>query len=151
MENKKTNKKEWAPKGYFTVMDFMTVGLGLKGADLLTFALIYSFCNVGLEFTGSRAYVAAMTGLSIRSVERSLATLCEKGYIKCVGRVKSTSANAKYCIDNDKLVLDLYKVGWCDAGEEELFKETGWSDRRREIFFGKYIKRSALRKKEEKS
>lgn len=67
----------------YTVFGFMTRGLGLSGAELQVYAVIYSFSRDGVgTFSGSRAYLAATVGFSERTVTRALGTLLDKGYIK---------------------------------------------------------------------
>ena len=64
------------------IYPFMTEELGLRGAALAVYALIYSFTRSEYgRFHGSRDYIASRTGYSLRSVARALKTLCDKGYI----------------------------------------------------------------------
>ncbi len=61
----------------------MTEKLGLRGAELQVFALIYSFSHDGLgTFSGSREYIASTTGFSVKTVSRALASLTDKNYVK---------------------------------------------------------------------
>ncbi len=67
----------------YTVFGFMTRGLGLSGAELQVYAVIYSFSRDGVgTFSGSREYLAATVGFSERTVTRALSTLLNKGFIK---------------------------------------------------------------------
>lgn len=58
----------------------MVSELGLSGTELLVYALVYSFSRTGY-FNGSRSYIAKRTGASLRSVDRALHSLVDKGYI----------------------------------------------------------------------
>ena len=66
---------------HYTVYRFMTRELGLRGAELQVFALIYSFTVAVGEFSGSRAYVADTVGVTERTVDRALRELCQRGLI----------------------------------------------------------------------
>ncbi len=67
----------------YTVKAFMTSAMGLRGAELQVYALIYSFSHDGVgEFSGSREYIAVTTGTSERTVTRALSSLTEKGLLK---------------------------------------------------------------------
>ena len=65
----------------YTVYRFMTGELGLRGAALQVYALIYSFTTVGGSFSGSRAYIADTVGVSLKTVERAIAELSYRGLI----------------------------------------------------------------------
>lgn len=58
---------------YFVVYHWMITRLGLKGAALLVYALIYGYTKAVGEFFGSLAYIEERTGLS------------RKGVINCLG------------------------------------------------------------------
>lgn len=71
------------PQGFY-IQDFMCE-LGLSGAALSLYALIYSFSTSisGLYF-GSQGYAAERIGISLRSVQRAVKTLLDRGLIeKC--------------------------------------------------------------------
>ena len=64
------------------IYPFMTEDLGLRGAELSVYALIYSFTKGSIgQFHGSRDYIARKTGYSLRSVARALKSLTDKGFI----------------------------------------------------------------------
>ena len=66
----------------YTVYRFMTGELGLRGAELQVYALIYSFTVTGAGgFSGSRAYIAETVGVSVRTVDRALGELFSRGLI----------------------------------------------------------------------
>ena len=67
----------------YSVYGFMTRGLGLSGAELQVYAVIYSFSRDGIgTFSGSREYLAATVGFSVATVDRAIKKLLERGIIK---------------------------------------------------------------------
>lgn len=67
---------------YITILDFMVTDLGLKGNELIVFALIYGFCqDEESRFYGSFKYIQDRTGISNYTVNECLKKLVEKGYI----------------------------------------------------------------------
>ena len=66
----------------YTVCGFMTRALGLSGAELQVYAVIYSFSRDGIgAFSGSREYLAKTVGFTVRTVERALKALTDKGLV----------------------------------------------------------------------
>ncbi len=65
----------------YTVYRFMTQELGLRGAALQVFAVIYSFTRAVGEFSGSREYLADTVGISIKTVDRAIGELNSRGLI----------------------------------------------------------------------
>lgn len=76
------SKKKFS-KMSFTVHSFMCEEMELTGAELLTFAIIYSFSksDAGIYY-GTQSYLAAVSGTSESTVKRVLARLKERGYIE---------------------------------------------------------------------
>ena len=69
----------------YSVYRFMTGELRLRGAELQVYAVIYSFSRAtGEAFFGSRAYLAATAGISVRTVDRALGALSARGLIRAV-------------------------------------------------------------------
>lgn len=67
---------------FITIQGWMRTKLGLKGNDLLVYAVIYGFSQTdGAKFTGSRKYLAEWCGCSMATVDRTLNTLIDKGLI----------------------------------------------------------------------
>lgn len=67
---------------YITILDFMVSDLGLKGNELIVFALIYGFCQDGSsKFYGSFSYIQERTGISNFTVNDCLKKLVEKDYL----------------------------------------------------------------------
>jgi DNA replication protein DnaD len=79
--NKTANNIGINSKGYFTVHHFMTKVLGLGGAKLLVYALIYSFTVNDGSFFGSRGYIAEACGTSVKTVDRALKELVNNGLL----------------------------------------------------------------------
>lgn len=68
--------------GYITVQEWM-LGLGLKGSELLIYALIWSFSRDGVSwFQGTAAFVAHWCGVSDRQVKEILKKLHSRGLIE---------------------------------------------------------------------
>ena len=80
---------------YITILGWMRNEFGLKGNELLIYALIYGFTQDGQsEFSGSIRYLAEWTGTSRPTVHKTLKSLCEKELLeKCVSEKKGV----KYC------------------------------------------------------
>lgn len=67
---------------YITIQDFMVSELGLKGNELIVFALIYGFSQNGQSyFYGSLNYIQERTGLSRPTVIDLINKLIDKKYI----------------------------------------------------------------------
>ena len=71
------------PENYITIQGFMVTELGLKGNELILYALIYGFTQDGeSEFSGSIKYMCDWTGCSRPTVSNALQSLVSKGYIE---------------------------------------------------------------------
>ncbi len=67
----------------YCIHRFMLGELGLRGGDLLIFAVIYSFTHGERgSYYGTQKYLSDSTGLARSSVKRSLTALLDKGYIE---------------------------------------------------------------------
>ena len=64
-----------------TIYGWMRTELGLKGNELMLYALIYSFSQNGQLFSGSREYLSEWVGCSVKTVQRSLDKLTEDGLL----------------------------------------------------------------------
>lgn len=68
--------------GFIVIQSFMRSELGLKGNELIVYALIYGFCqSEGHSFHGSRQYISDWTGCSLSTVSNVLAGLVECGLL----------------------------------------------------------------------
>ena len=79
--NSTSNNISTNSKGYFQIHHFMTKVLGLGGAKLLVYALIYSFTVSEGSFFGSRGYIAEACGTSVKTVDRALKELVNNGLL----------------------------------------------------------------------
>lgn len=71
------------PGAFVTIQSFMRNELGLKGNELIAYALIYGFSQDGAsEFSGSASYVAEWCGMSRENAMRVLGKLVEKGLVE---------------------------------------------------------------------
>ena len=69
-------------KGYYVVHEWMISELGLKGTELLVYAIIFGFTQIEEQsFFGTRKYLAEFTGATVRSVQNALEALVDKGYL----------------------------------------------------------------------
>lgn len=70
-------------ENFYTVLGWMLNVLGLKGNELIIFAIIYSFSQDGeSEFTGSLSYMQTFANInSHNTVTAALQSLQEKNYI----------------------------------------------------------------------
>ena len=69
-------------KGYFVVHEWMVTDLGLKGTELLVYAIIFGFTQIEEQsFFGSRKYLADFSGASLRAVQYALDSLVDKGLL----------------------------------------------------------------------
>lgn len=67
---------------FIAIQGWMRTKLNLKGNELLIYALIYGFSQDGnSRFKGSRKYIADWCGCSLDTVDRSLGSLINKGFL----------------------------------------------------------------------
>lgn len=67
---------------YVVIQGWMLTRLGLKGNELLIYAVIYGFTQNGeTEFVGSMKYLADWTNSTVESVRKCIKSLIDKGYI----------------------------------------------------------------------
>lgn len=80
---------------YITIQGWMVTKLNLKGAKLMTFALIYGFCQDGKSrFKGSVSYISIWTGTSDRQTQNALNKLQDENLIsKTLGRQNGVDTN----------------------------------------------------------
>lgn len=71
-------------KNYVTIQGWMRLYLGLKGNELLAYALIYGFCQAKNEATLSIDYVAEWLGTADKGTRNILASLQGKKLIEAV-------------------------------------------------------------------
>jgi predicted transcriptional regulator len=69
-------------ENFVTIQGWMITDLGLKGNELIIYALIYGFSqDEKSEFTGSLNYLAEWTNSTKQGVMKNLKSLVSKGYI----------------------------------------------------------------------
>lgn len=67
---------------YVVIQGWMITRLGLKGNELVIYAVIYGFTqNCETEFVGSYKYLADWTNSTVESVRKCIKSLIDKGYI----------------------------------------------------------------------
>ena len=67
---------------YITIQGWMVNELKLKGSELITYALIYGFCQDGDSvFSGTQKYISEWLGLNRSSANQVLKRLVDKGFI----------------------------------------------------------------------
>ena len=82
-------------ENYYQVQGWMVNELGLKGNELMIYAIIYGFSQTdGQYFTGSQSYLAEWTNATDRSVRNTLSSLIEKGLLE---KIDKTINRVKYC------------------------------------------------------
>lgn len=102
---------------YIVVQKWM-VSLGLKGSDLLVFALINGFCQDGeSDFHGSTSYVADWCGVSRRQAVTILQRLTDGGYLLKTGEPGYPS---HYRIDKEGGVKKLHMCNNFTGGVKKL-------------------------------
>ena len=79
---------------YVVIQSFMVKELGLKGNELLIYAVIYGFSQDCQRFSGSLQYLADWTNTSKQSVLANLKRLCDKNLILKFDVVRS---GVKFC------------------------------------------------------
>jgi hypothetical protein len=86
---------------YLTILPFMIQDFGLRGAALITYAVIHSFSQDGAScFSGSVGYIAEWAGADERTIRNSLELLLENELIIVQKRPGYTS---RYAVNPAKL------------------------------------------------
>lgn len=76
------NMSKVKEENYIIISGWMVTSLGLKGNELLVYAIIYGFSrDYETRFTGSLQYLADWTNSTKQSCIKCLKSLIEKGYI----------------------------------------------------------------------
>ncbi len=101
-------------ESYVVLRPFMVEELGLKGSELVAYALIYGFSQDGESwFTGSAQYVADWCGIARRNAIGVLQRLTEKGLVEKVGTGRGCAYRACRNITGDEtsLVMKHHRTG----------------------------------------
>lgn len=81
-------------ENYITIQGFMVNELGLKGNELLVYAIIYGFSQLeNQEFKGSLQYLADWCNSTKQGIQKNIKSLMEKGLIK---KQETTFNNIKF-------------------------------------------------------
>ena len=89
---------------YIVIQSFMVSELGLKGNELLIYAIIFGFSQTtGQTFHGSLTYLESWTNSTRPTVISSLKSLVEKGLIE---KEEQTINGVKYCSYRAKISTD---------------------------------------------
>ena len=95
---------EVTDKNYIVIQSFMVSELGLKGNELLIYAIIFGFSQTtGQTFHGSLTYLESWTNSTRPTVISSLKSLVEKGLIE---KEEQTINGVKYCSYRAKISTD---------------------------------------------
>ena len=99
-------------ENYYVVQGWMRTILGLKGNDLLIYAMLWSFSQDGMsEFRGSVEYMSDFIGVDGRTIRRILKKLEELTLIeKSELNEKTGKTNGYKCVPLEKVEFE--KVGW---------------------------------------
>ena len=101
-------------ESYVVLRPFMVEELGLKGSELVAYALIYGFSQDGESwFTGSAQYVADWCGIARRNAINVLQKLTDKGLVEKVRTGQGCAYRACKNITGDKtsLVMKHHRTG----------------------------------------
>lgn len=101
-------------ESYVVLRPFMVEELGLKGSELVAYALIYGFSQDGESwFTGSAQYVADWCGIARRNAINVLQKLTEKGLVEKVRTGQGCAYRACRNITGDEtsLVMKHHRTG----------------------------------------
>ena len=100
---------------YYQISGWMINRLGLKGAKLNVFAIIYGFSQDGeSEFTGSRQYLSDFINASKPTVDKALSELCDDDYL-----IKTTKIINNVTFNTYKANLPVVKK-LCEGSKETL-------------------------------
>ena len=107
---------EVTDKNYIVIQSFMVSELGLKGNELLIYAIIFGFSQTtGQAFHGSLTYLESWTNSTRHTVISSLKSLVEKGLIEkeeqTINGVKYCSYRAKNSTDEAQEVVQKFHGG----------------------------------------
>lgn len=91
---------------YITIQGWMRSRLGLVGNELLTYAIIYGFCqDEESRFTGSLSYLSSALGISKTAITGILKRLVEKGLIKKIPKTVNNILLVDYVVSWDLIPI----------------------------------------------
>ena len=123
---------EVTDKNYIVIQSFMVSELGLKGNELLIYAIIFGFSQTtGQAFHGSLTYLESWTNSTRHTVISSLKSLVEKGLIEkeeqTINGVKYCSYRVKNSTDEAQEVVQKLHGGSAKIAQEVVQKLHGGS------------------------
>lgn len=99
-------------KNFVTIQGWMVTDLGLKGNELLIYAIIYGFTQEENQwFIGSRQYLSDWTGATRQTVSNYLKSLVEKNYIEKKERFVNGVKFCDYRVKNSPRVGENFTQG----------------------------------------
>lgn len=135
-------------ESYVVLRPFMVEELGLKGSELVAYALIYGFSQDGESwFTGSAQYVADWCGIARRNAINVLQKLTEKGLVEKVRTGQGCAYRVCKNITGDEtsLVMKHHRTGdktspvsGDDSSPNKLVDKTSNNSRERRHKLGEF-------------
>ena len=112
--------KEIRDDNYITIQGFMRTLLGLKGNNLLVYAIIYGFSQTTHQaFTGSQAYLANWCGSTVRGIRKNLEFLVKNNYILKNDKKFNKNTFCEYSV-NFELIDRLEKEKKISKAKQEI-------------------------------
>lgn len=112
-------------ESYVVLRPFMVEELGLKGSELVAYALIYGFSQDGESwFTGSAQYVADWCGIARRNATNVLQKLTDKGLVEKVRTGRGCAYRVCKNITGDKTSHVMKHHRTCDETSQVTGDET---------------------------
>lgn len=91
--------KVFRDTNHIVIQGWMRTNLGLKGPELLIYAIIYGFTQEGeTAFYGSRKYMAEAAGIALSTVDKVIDSLIKKELIKKLHRVNDGVSHCHYMV-----------------------------------------------------
>lgn len=112
-------------EGSFVVVhEFMAKGLGLKGNDLIVYARIFGFANVGKPYFESKAGSASFCGISKRAAFSVVSRLKARGLIEEVEPCEEAKRIGSRCYVPAKGPLSALGITF-EGDEEDAYAPDG--------------------------
>lgn len=97
---------------HIQICGWMLSDLGLKGNELIIYAIIFGFSQLeGQTFYGSLSYLAEWTNSTKQGVLKALKSLMEKGYIEKKEYVENNIKRCEYWVSEQSRVLNKVERG----------------------------------------
>ena len=94
---------------YFVVHSWMVKCFGLKGLDLMVYAIIYGLCQYGDNHTYSanNSFLVELTGATRNGIQKSLQKLVKNGFLIRSERKHKGLIFVSFKINEDKINFDV--------------------------------------------